>query len=102
MHDSSTNHTRPYSPIQPQQSQDLKQPGSTIPATVQGAGRSLLQNLGLALWRVLKPTNEPIVRRRMDAAGNLWWQVHNPATGAFAEFDSEADVRIWLERQYYS
>jgi hypothetical protein len=36
-----------------------------------------------------------------DRAGNLYWRVYDPVTGASTSFNSASEVRIWLEQRYY-
>ena len=36
-----------------------------------------------------------------DFGGRTWWKASNPATNETITFDSEAEVRIWIEESYY-
>ncbi len=41
------------------------------------------------------------VWRETDFCGRNWWKVSNPATNEIIAFDSETEVRIWIEESYY-
>ncbi len=41
------------------------------------------------------------VWRETDRRGRTWWKVSNPATNEIIAFDSETEVRIWMEEFYY-
>lgn len=44
---------------------------------------------------------EPRIWTKTDDAGNLWWCIYDPTTGARGIFGSEAEVRSWLDGRYY-
>ena len=41
------------------------------------------------------------VWKETDFGGRTWWKVSNPATNEITAFDSETEVRIWIEESYY-
>ena len=49
---------------------------------------------------VLKP--EPQIWQKKDAQGNIIWHTYDPITGYRALFDTEQEVRVWLENRYNS
>ena len=66
--------------------------------------RSILK--GLAGWVQylqgwLVNSHEPMIEEKCDRDGNRYWQVYDPITQNLRCFDSENDVRIWLEQRYY-
>lgn len=61
---------------------------------------SSLQTGWKHFWAILFAT-EPRVWQHKDQVGRTEWHVYYPAKGQFAQFSSEADVRSWLEEQYY-
>ncbi len=48
----------------------------------------LSQNSGLRVWQ-------------SDKKGSPVWNLYNPTTGDTLDFDSETDVRTWIEESYY-
>lgn len=57
------------------------------------------------LWEsILSATSklsEPKVWQKKDRKGNIYWRVYNPTTGYCGSFNSEEEVRMWLEERYY-
>lgn len=46
---------------------------------------------------------EPQVKLKCDRLGNnCCWQVYDPVSGCNWSFNSEREVRAWLDRRYYS
>lgn len=41
------------------------------------------------------------IRQVKDKSGSVTWDVYEPATGYWARFSSEEEVRIWIEEWYY-
>ncbi len=41
---------------------------------------------------------EPKISRHLDREGTVWWEVYDPYTGKIRWFDSENELRIWLDR----
>ena len=52
------------------------------------------------MMAVLAPPREPYVRQVRSADGRLLYLACDPATGARRLFETEADLRLWLERRY--
>ena len=44
---------------------------------------------------------EPHVRQKRDRFGNFYWQVYDPISRSYLFFNSELEVRIWLENRHY-
>ena len=57
-----------------------------------------------SLWQhvltLLSGRREPRIWRNRDRTGNWYFRVFDPATGASSVFDSEQEVRVWLEQRY--
>jgi hypothetical protein len=58
---------------------------------------ALLQALGYLLCK----GSEPQIQQRRDRAGKCYFKVYDPISHQSAIFDSEHEVRIWLEERYY-
>ncbi len=54
-----------------------------------------------SLVKTLSQERELKAWQKTDRRGNTYWNVYNPVTDKTAQFASEAEVRIWLEQQYY-
>lgn len=55
-------------------------------------------------WHHLRATllaTEPQVWLSTTRSGQPQWNAYYPANGHLAQFSSEAEVRTWLEEQYY-
>ncbi len=48
----------------------------------------LSQSSGLRVWQ-------------SNRTGRTVWKLYNPTTGDKLDFDSETEVRIWIEESYY-
>lgn len=55
---------------------------------------------GSAIVRFLLRGGEPTIAQKRDCAGNLYYKVYDPVTQQHYTFDSELEVRIWLEGRY--
>ncbi len=44
--------------------------------------------------------SEPKIWKKTDAEGNIFWKTYDPMTGSTASFDTEHQVRVWLEERY--
>ncbi|MCU0524919.1 MAG: hypothetical protein MUF72_08855 [Elainella sp. Prado103] len=54
-------------------------------------------------WKYLKATlfaTQPEVWQASDRQGRMAWYLYCPTDEKLHQFDSENEVRIWLERQY--
>ncbi|MEC4892917.1 MAG: hypothetical protein SAL07_13035 [Oscillatoria sp. PMC 1051.18] len=54
------------------------------------------------LLNITVRSSEPRIYEKRDRYGKTYWQVYDPVTNFCYSFDSENEVRIWLERRYYS
>ncbi len=76
----------------------LLQPEAKILNIIASIG-SLFKNIGRSL---VTQKNEPQIEQKRDRYGNLYWQVQDFATNKTYEFDSDRDVRVWIENRYHS
>lgn len=60
-----------------------------------------LRQILLSILRTLSGNQEPQVKQWRDRSGEIFWRVYDPITGESARFNSELEVRFWLERRYY-
>lgn len=61
----------------------------------------LLEKFGDLLAALFKGSDEIRVWQRLDRNGHLWWYAYNPRTQQSGAFDSESDIRAWIERQMH-
>ena len=40
---------------------------------------------------------EPTIRHKCDRNGNYYWQVYHPSTNRSIAFNSEQEIKLWLE-----
>ncbi|NJO42316.1 MAG: hypothetical protein HC865_17235 [Cyanobacteria bacterium RU_5_0] len=53
------------------------------------------------LWQTITTINvEPRVWKKHDRYGNVYWRTYDPATDRLAWFDTEEEVRRWIEERY--
>jgi hypothetical protein len=45
--------------------------------------------------------SEPRIDRMRDRNGNLYFHVYDPTTRQSRVFDSEHELRVWLDKRYY-
>lgn len=67
-------------------------------------GSKFLAGLGsilLSILNTLSGNEEPQIRQNRDRSGEIFWRVYDPTTGESARFNSELEVRFWLEQRYY-
>jgi hypothetical protein len=57
-----------------------------------------LWNYLVAVWWY---SEEPRITQKQDKSGNWIYRVYDPITHQHLIFDSEQEVRIWLEERYY-
>ena len=62
---------------------------------------SILNRIWNGIVRSIATPNEPIIHSRKDKSGNSYWAVHDPLLGHRVFFNSETEVRAWLDRRYY-
>lgn len=53
-----------------------------------------------AFFNSLVLYSEPKIWKKTDAEGNIFWKTYDPMTGTTASFDTEHQVRVWLEERY--
>ncbi len=61
---------------------------------------SILTDLGRRMAHALSDRTEPQICRMSDRQGVVSWYVYDPTTATDSYFESEADVRIWLESRH--
>lgn len=44
---------------------------------------------------------EPKIKQQCDRLGNISWRVYDPISGFHCAFNSEQEVRAWLDTRYY-
>lgn len=63
----------------------------------------LVSNRLQSIWKYFTLSSlEPKIWQKCDRRGNSYWLVRDPVTGRSAHFASEQEVRVWLEKRYYS
>lgn len=60
-----------------------------------------LAGLGRWLMAVSVRGHEPRITLKCNRRGEKVWEVFDPASGSYATFACEREVRAWLERRYY-
>jgi hypothetical protein len=76
-----------------------QQPKSTVNKLAFSSKISrLLQQMVASLTKAPEPRID-IVK---DSFGKTVWYVHDPITGQSAHLSSEIEVRIWVEKRYYT
>lgn len=57
------------------------------------------------VWQVVltyfSASSEPKVWQSEDASGLSQWKAYDPVTGESAVYDSETEMRVWLEERHY-
>ena len=64
-----------------------------------GLAASLGQVLGNFAARMAGST-EPQIWQSCDRAGSSFWQVYDPVADQTSVFQSETEVRVWLDQRY--
>ena len=52
-------------------------------------------------WSKLNVYAEPKVWEKKDRYGNTYYRVYDPQRDRYLEFNSEEEVRWWLDKRYY-
>lgn len=60
-----------------------------------------LNKLGRIFAILFIESYEIRVWQRTDRNGQIWWYAYNPSTGRSGVFDSESEVRVWIEQQFH-
>ena len=55
-----------------------------------------------SLANFLRKTNEPQIISRRNNYGDVYFKVYDPQTNWTGTFNSEREVRIWLDERYHS
>ncbi len=63
-----------------------------------------LKSLLSDIWDTISTPalNEPHVWQRRDRFGQIYWQVYDPIRDRTLTFDSEEEVRYWLDQRFYT
>ncbi len=75
---------------------DLK----VVPAWKLPSLRAVMQSALYWAQDWLLPSDEPKIRYRTNRHGEIVWYLYDPRTQFSAEFQSEDDLRSWLEQRY--
>ena len=83
-------------------SQDLElithlQPGKQIKSSF----TSKINQLWNKFFRFLSTPDEPKIWLSRNKYGSAYWEIYDPLSRRRVCFDSESEVRAWLERYYY-
>lgn len=62
--------------------------------------RDAFQTVGTWLSQHLCNADEPRVWKTGDRTGQVLWHAYDPLTNKYAAFDSENEIRVWLEERY--
>ena len=76
-----------------------QQPKSTVNKL---AFSSKISRLIQQMVASLTKAPEPRIDTVKDSFGKSVWYVHDPITGQSAHLSSEIEVRIWIEKRYYT
>lgn len=63
---------------------------------------SYLNNCYRWIVEILTRESEPKIQKISDRDGDISWRIYDPATNQFVNLSSETEVRIWIEKRYYS
>jgi hypothetical protein len=59
-----------------------------------------LKQITAIFFNALVSKPEPKIWQKKDAEGNIIWHTYDPVSGYQARFDTEQEVRVWLEERY--
>lgn len=60
-----------------------------------------LEQLWNFVLEILTRSPEPKIYEKHDRNGKLYFQVYDPITHQSSTFNTEQEVRIWLDQRYY-
>lgn len=60
-----------------------------------------LTNWGKSLVNFFAGSMQPRITEDRDRQGNLYFRVYDPCDRSRHTFDSEEELRVWLEQRYY-
>lgn len=63
--------------------------------------RAKLRNTWQTVLAYFAASNEPHVWKSQDISGLPQWKAYDPMTGQSVEYNSETDMRIWLEERHH-
>ncbi|MBD1910814.1 MULTISPECIES: hypothetical protein [unclassified Leptolyngbya] len=66
------------------------------------AKQAWLQPLLTKLLNFFTGNQSVCIEQRRDRNGNSFWYAYDPATRSHHQFDTEQEVRIWLDQRFYS
>ena len=52
-------------------------------------------------WAKLSTYSEPKIWEKTDRFGKTYYQIFDPKSDRYLHFNSEAEVRCWLDRRFY-
>jgi hypothetical protein len=52
-------------------------------------------------WYLSRNRAEPQIKQKSDRFGNIYWRVYDPISDSHCSFNSEQEVRLWLDTRYY-
>jgi hypothetical protein len=52
------------------------------------------------LMNAITISSEPRITEKHDRCGNTYYQMYNPVDQTSSTFNSEAEVRAWLDQRY--
>ncbi len=52
-------------------------------------------------WTRLSTYAEPKIWERKDRYGNIYYRIYDPKSDRYIYFNSEEEVRWWLDKRYY-
>ncbi|MBD2448932.1 hypothetical protein H6G76_17580 [Nostoc sp. FACHB-152] len=61
-----------------------------------------LGHIGKFLAKALIQTKEVQVWQKTNHQGDTYWEAYDPATDQTAYFSTELEVRVWIEKPYFS
>lgn len=81
---------------------DCTATSSTVPAAAntQRLWRRVGRWCADGLLALFLPSAGPTITQRRDRSGRIVYIVRDPATDTQVSLDSEADVRVWLEKRF--
>lgn len=71
------------------------------PAKSSSSNPPILEQLWGFVLNTFARSQEPRIYRKHDRNGNLYFQVYNPSTNSLTRYNSEQEVRVWLDQRYY-
>lgn len=63
--------------------------------------RTRLNDIWQSVLNYFSVSSEPRVWQTQDITGLLQWKALDPMTGELVSYDSEAEMRSWLEERHY-